>query len=78
MQIWIADFSFELTSGLRKVVPDVVITRIPNSHIHRRQDIIDRATRGFSITELKTLQRDKKGAFKYTIKYIKKVGVTNG
>jgi len=76
MKIYIADFCFELTSGASKIVKDVVVTRIPNSHIHRKSDIIRRATIGFSAKELIMLVKDKYGRHKLSINYTKIVGQT--
>ncbi len=77
MKIWIADFLFETTVKTKKVVKDVVVIRIPDSHIHKKSEFFDRAMGGFSITEMKTLARDKAGKLRVTINYTKIVGTTN-
>lgn len=80
MKIWLADFHFETTLGgkkpLIKVVHDVVVVRLPDSHIHRKSDYFDRATRSLFEGEKKLLAKDKLGRYKATIKYKKIIGQT--
>lgn len=83
MQIWLADFSFELTLPPKKtkkqyiVVKDVVCKRVPPEHIKKNSDMIFRALREISETRQKTIAVDNKGIPKVTITYTKKLGVTN-
>ena len=74
MQIWLADITFETNIKLNRTIKDVVVTRLPNSHIHRKSDVLFRATRSLSVTELKTFVKDKSGRYKATINYTKHIG----
>lgn len=74
MKIWIADFTFDTTVKIKKVVKDVVTIRIPKSHIHRHSEFFDRAIRDYSITELKTLAKDKRGRLIASVNYTKIIG----
>lgn len=81
MQIWRADFYFEILSKEVKknyyTVKDVVAIKIPSDHIHRKSDIVKRAVRGVSDKILVTLAKDVRGNYKVKINYKKQIGVTN-
>lgn len=83
MQIWIADFAFEIVSSPKQekknyfTVKDVVAIRIPVDHIHKKTDIIARALRDVSGTIKSSLVKDKTGKYKVVVKYKKYMGETN-
>ena len=74
MQIWLANFTFETNIKLNRTIKDIVVTRIPDSHIQRKSDVMFRAVKSLSVTELKTFIKDKKGKYKVTINWTKQVG----
>lgn len=92
MQIWLADFSFELITTAKelkaakdaqrevkkeyKVVKDVVTIRIPQHHIHKKTDVVARALRDVSDTS--EMAKDGLGRWKVVVNYKKYLGNTNG
>lgn len=83
MQIWSADFAFEIVSPPKQetksyvTVKDVVAIRIPVDHIHKKTDIIARALRDVSNTIKGSLVKDKTGKYKVIVTYKRYLGQTN-
>lgn len=82
MQIWAADFVFELTAKPKDKIKycitvfDVVALKVPQNHIHKKTNIVARAVQNISDTSL--LAKDNLGRYKVKVQYKKRLGYTNG